>query len=460
MPAAPIPMLEFLHGLAFFALGLFILFAVPRIGRSGIIWPMPLLILFAFGEAVIAWDPVLATAFGAPARPMGPPSLLPPWLRAALLGATYWALLTVGLSLSAPPGRRLPLTLPLVILALYLVGLTTAAVWVGAGQIAPWAEVAARFGLALPGGFLLLRAYRRPFLSGAPPVFWAVNRPLRRVGIALTLSSLLTGALHPTLFLLGPRAPLSLFAALSALLTLCGAVILSGMAQALNIVQARVEEWLEEIRQAQALAADRERISRELHDGIIQSIYAAGLMLEGVRALIPEDPATAQAQLTRVLQSLNQTIQDIRRYIFNLQGGLSSSDLVSGLEELLRDFRINTLLQTRLTVSGEERERLGAEQRQHILQIVREALANVARHAHARRVDIRLTYNTHSLQLQIADDGVGLTMTPTATGQGMRNIRERARLLDGTLDIDSAPGQGVTITLTIPLKGEAWPSAS
>jgi Signal transduction histidine kinase len=177
-------------------------------------------------------------------------------------------------------------------------------------------------------------------------------------------------------------------------------------------------------------------------------------MLEGVRALIPEDPAAAQTQLARVLQSLNQTIQDIRRYIFNLQGGLPPSDLVSGLEELLRDFRINTLLETRLTVSGEEREALGAEQRQHILQIAREALANVARHAHARRVDVRLTYDTRTLQLQIADDGVGLAMTPTATGQGLRNIRERARLLDGTLDIDSAPGQGVTITLTVPLKGE------
>lgn len=148
------------------------------------------------------------------------------------------------------------------------------------------------------------------------------------------------------------------------------------------------------------------------------------------------------------MQSLNQTIRDIRRYIFNLQGSPHPSDLVSGLEELLQDFRINTLLETRLTVSGEERERLGAEQRQHIL------LANVARHAHARRVDVRLTYDTRSLQLQIADDGVGLAMTPTATGQGMRNIRERARLLDSTLDINSAPGQGVTITLTVPLKGE------
>jgi signal transduction histidine kinase len=70
-------------------------------------------------------------------------------------------------------------------------------------------------------------------------------------------------------------------------------------------------------------------------------------------------------------------------------------------------------------------------------------------------VEVRLSYTPRALQLQIADDGVGLAMTPTTTGQGLRNIRERARLLEGTLDIDSAPGQGVTITLTVPyLRGE------
>jgi hypothetical protein len=102
MPVALSPMLEFLHGLAFFVLGLFILFAIPRIGRANIAWPLPLLALFALGEAATAWDPVLAAAFGLPARASGPPSLLPLWLRAALLGTSYWALLTVGLALSAP----------------------------------------------------------------------------------------------------------------------------------------------------------------------------------------------------------------------------------------------------------------------------------------------------------------------------------------------------------------------
>ncbi len=454
MTIALFPMLEFLHGLAFFVLGLFILFALPRIGRASVIWPMPLLALFAFGEALIAWDPVLAPAFGLPSAPAGRPSLFPSGLRAVPAVIAYWALLAVGLSALRAADRPPTLAWPLAILALSLVGLAAAVARVGAERAAPWADVAARFGLALPGGLLALRSYRRPIPPGAPPVFRTAERSLRRVSIALVAFGLLAGALHPTFSLLGHRTPAVLSPVLSALLTLSGSVILSGLIQTLNTVQTRVEEWLEEVRQAQALAADRERISRELHDGIIQSIYAAGLMLEGVQATIPEDPAAAQAQLNRVLQSLNRTIQDIRRYIFNLQGGFPPSDLVGELEALLQDFRINTLLETRFTVSGEERA-VSAEQRQHILQIVREALANVARHAHARRVDVRLTYNIRTLQLRIADDGVGFGMTPTVTGQGLRNIRERARLLDGTLDIDSAPGQGVTITLTVPLKGGA-----
>ncbi|MCS7177975.1 MAG: sensor histidine kinase [Anaerolineae bacterium] len=449
------PMLEFLHGLAFVVLGLFVLFAVPRIGRASIIWPMPLLALFAFGEAVIAWDPVLAAAFGLPTNPTGLPSLLPVGLQAVPVVIAYWALLAASLFVPRAAERSPLLTLPLVVLAFYLGGLVLATLLVGAERVAPWADVAARVGLAFPGGLLALRSRHQPVPPGAPPVFHTAERPLRRVRVAMAAFGLLAGAIQPTLVLLGSRVPSFIFSFLSALLTLCGVAILSGLIGTLHTVQTRVEEWVEEVRQAQALAADRERISRELHDGIIQSIYAAGLMLEGVRAAIPEDPAAAQAQLDRVLRSLNQTIQDIRRYIFDLRGGFPQTDLVSGLEELLRDFRINTLLETRLTVSGEERERLSAEQRQHILQIAREALSNVARHAHARRVDVRLTYDTRTLQLRIADDGVGLAMTPTPTGQGMRNIRERARLLDGTLDIDSAPGQGVTITLTVPLKGEA-----
>lgn len=115
MTIALLPLLEFLHGLAFFVLGLFILFALPRIGRVSVIWPMPLLALFAFGEALIAWDAVLAPAFGLSSPPVGRPSLFPTGLRAVPAVIACWALLAVGLSALRAADRPPTLAWPLAI---------------------------------------------------------------------------------------------------------------------------------------------------------------------------------------------------------------------------------------------------------------------------------------------------------------------------------------------------------
>jgi signal transduction histidine kinase len=150
------------------------------------------------------------------------------------------------------------------------------------------------------------------------------------------------------------------------------------------------------------------------------------------------------------MRSLNQAIQDIRRYIFDLRGKVPEADLQTGLEQLLRDFRVNTLLETQLSIHGDDSRPLRVERRGHVFQIVREALSNTARHAQARKVEVDLAFRTDSLQLRIADDGVGLDQDNTGTGQGLRNIRERVRLLEGKLDIESVPGEGVALTLTVP----------
>jgi two-component system sensor histidine kinase UhpB len=125
-------------------------------------------------------------------------------------------------------------------------------------------------------------------------------------------------------------------------------------------------------------------------------------------------------------------------------------DLEAGLSEMLKDFRVNTLLETEFIVEGEDTRPLGAERRQHVFQVAREALTNAARHAQARRVEVRLRYGVNALQLRLSDDGVGLSALPIDKGQGLRNIRERARLLDGMLDIDTAPNKGMTLILTVP----------
>lgn len=444
--------LEFLRGLVFFVQGLLIFFVAPRIGRLEEARWMSLLALFSLCESVVAWDRVLA-----------PSLLLPfvfsPLLRTLILGVGYGGLLVFAGFLFLR-GRGRPVNLArlapiLVFFLLWLTGLLVASRALPLILVAGVGEAVARLGMGLPGGWLACGGlFRRPLSAGGPHRLSLTQPPSRLMGGALAALGT-TAGISGILRILPSPVPVWVYPVLSGL-SLLGSIALSaGLVWTFAVVQREVEQWATEVLRAQALAADRERISRELHDGIIQSIYAAGLMLEGVQALIPEDPAAAQAQLSRVMVALNHTIQEIRRYIFNLRGGLPEADLIEGLEMLLQEFRINTLLETRLTVQGEVRDIPSAERRQHVFQIVREALANVARHAHARKVEVRLNFGPTAFQVQVADDGVGFAMGPVPTGQGLRNIRERARLLDGTLDIESAPGQGVTLTLTVPYqKGE------
>jgi signal transduction histidine kinase len=275
-------------------------------------------------------------------------------------------------------------------------------------------------------------------------------------GIALGFFSLFGGLIGPAapffpanwfneeLLLQVTGIPVSVFRGL------CGIGMTYGVARALSVVWGELQTWLESMERMQALSRERERIGRELHDGTIQSIYAAGLMLEGARYSMASEPASARAQLTRAIESLNQTIKDIRRYIFDLRGEMPDDNLEAGLRKILKDFRINTLLETEFIVEG-ERARVGPERRQHIFQIARETLTNVARHAQARRVEVSLCYGANELELSMSDDGIGLTALPiNGRGQGMRNIRERTRLLDGALDMHTAPNEGLTLTLTVP----------
>ncbi len=208
--------------------------------------------------------------------------------------------------------------------------------------------------------------------------------------------------------------------------------------------------WIGEVERAQIIAADRERISRELHDGVIQSIYAAGLMLEGAKYEMDKHPQQAMAHLDQVTEALDTTIRDIRRYIFDLRGEVSGEALVPSLRRLLQEFEANTYLQTTMKVVNEPAGPLQRERQQHLYQIVREALSNVARHAHANGVALTVIYSDEGVDIHIADDGVGMDRIPLHKGYGLRNIRERIRLLDGTMKIESAPGKGVTLHISVP----------
>jgi signal transduction histidine kinase len=444
--------LALLHGLAFFALGYSIVFLARRSARLEVARGLLLLAAFGFCEALVAWVPVwFAFSSGSP---------LPNSLRLLLLGAGYAFLLAFALQTQAPSERRqLKRWAPAGgVLALWLTGLAIARL-AGASleQVCLGGEIAARYGMALPGGLMAAWGLRRQaYHTIGRDRLSLVRPPVRVARVALGAFGVFGGLIGPAapffpaswfnqeLLLHTTSIPVALFRGL------CGVVITYGIVRALRIYLSEIDLWVEGVERVQALASERERIGRELHDGIIQSIFAAGLMLEAAQQSIPEDPGIADTQLQHAIDSLNQTIQDIRRYIFDLRGEMPEDDLETGLSKMLKDFRANTLLETELTVDGEDPQALGPERRRHVFQIAREALANAARHAQARRMTVHLKHDTSEMELRISDDGVGASGLPMDKGQGLRNMRERARLLEGMLDIDSAPDKGVTLVLTVP----------
>lgn len=207
-------------------------------------------------------------------------------------------------------------------------------------------------------------------------------------------------------------------------------------------------------RQQLVLLQERERFGMDLHDGIIQSIYAIGLQLEDVESRIAEEPQEVASRVHQVILSLNDVIRDIRNYILDLRPQrFQGRDLQRGLEELARDFRANTFLNVNLTADAVEPDLLSPEQTVEILHVAQEALSNVRKHARASQVELDLVRDADAVVLMIEDNGIGIenVRRENGGGNGLPNMRERARAAHGELNIERGQDNGTRVTLRIPL---------
>ncbi len=220
---------------------------------------------------------------------------------------------------------------------------------------------------------------------------------------------------------------------------------------AIAIENARLYQQVQRL----AVLEERERIGMDLHDGIIQSIYAVGLMLEYSNLLLEEDPTGAKTKLSQAITSLNEVIRDIRNYILDLRPQrFQGQDLASALFEMIRAFRANTLIQADLRVEAESDLGLTQGQAAGLFHIAQEALANVAKHSRARLVDVTLARDGSRVTMSIRDNGRGFDRANVRAyeGHGLRNMEARARLLGGKFAVHSEPGQGTTVTVTVPIE--------
>jgi signal transduction histidine kinase len=198
-----------------------------------------------------------------------------------------------------------------------------------------------------------------------------------------------------------------------------------------------------------AVLEERERIGMDLHDGIIQSIYGVGLSLDNVYHLIDEDPAKAQAGIRHAIDNLNNAIRDLRTYILDLRPRHldNNESLLDGLRRLVSEYRANTLSEAVLTGPRDGLSDLTYSQAVALFHICQEALANVAKHAHARKVNVSLWSTPDRILLEVRDDGKGFDPERVSMniGHGLANMATRARNVGGDLDLSSAPDEGTTV---------------
>lgn len=216
---------------------------------------------------------------------------------------------------------------------------------------------------------------------------------------------------------------------------------------AVAIQNARLYSQVERL----AILEERSRIGMDLHDGVIQSIYAVGLTLESARLAMPPGSDESEVLLDTAVAGLNEAIRDIRNFILDLRPRRFPGDVQMGLQQLVREFQANTMVPVTLSIP-ESLSELPLPLARAIYLTTQEALANVARHARAHEVSVSLFCTSQDVTLNVRDDGRGFDLEAETVriGHGLANMQARAEGLGGSFRIRAVPNHGTSITLELP----------
>lgn len=449
----------FVYGLVFFVLGLAITLQSRRHSRLILARRLHWLALFGYLHGLHEWGDVFI-----PIQATYLPEVGIHFLEAihlGLLALSFTCLFQFGIDLLRPMPVRwawlrwLPVSILLLWALLALIWLMVTSV-----SLVTWhrgVSIWARYLLGLPGaGLAAYGLYRH-----APRLIFPLDdvRTLRVAGLLLAAYAVLGGLivspgpffpanwLNSTVIGNWMGLPIPIFRSLLGLgLTLT-------IIRTLEIFDIEIDRRLSSMEEVQILAAERERIGRDLHDRTLQSIYATGLLLKASHELLGRNDAQeASKALDQATETLDQAVDQVRHHIAELRAQPTTVSLAEGLTRLTHQGVLSSMAEVVLTLNLPEDRPIGAGQVGHLLAIAGEALSNVARHAHARHVQLLAQMEEDCLQLTIADDGRGIPSDYVA-GYGLQNMHERARLLRGELFILSEPGQGTRLQLTVPLGG-------
>lgn len=450
----------FIYGLSFFVLGLSIALQSRVRSRLDLARSVSWLAAFGFTHAFHEWGEYFIPIQSAYLSD-GAVEVLQ-GLRLLLLAVSFACLLEFGARLLRPQSAARRLTLlnaALLIVWLFVTFVPLRAAYQGQ----TWhhlGDALARYGLGFPGALLAGYALRRHSIERIAPLNAPnIVRSLRIVGLSLVAYSLLGGLIPPAVpffpgsvinsqsfaqvFVFPPMVFRSLLGLLMAWFTI----------RALEIFDLELDRRLEEMEQTQILQAEHSRIARELHDGAIQKVYTAGLLVESLSGHLQETEI-AQSRLDRAVGALNDAIQDLRRNLRDLSPNPPVEPLASRLRNLSQDPRFRSFLDIELQVDLPPDPDMDPLRVEHVISIVSEALSNAVRHAEANRVKVLARRRGGQIQITVEDDGVGLP-DEYSSGFGIRNMRDRARLLDGQLQLERTQKGGTRVELRAPVQVES-----
>lgn len=446
----------FVYGQVFFVLGLAITWQSRRHSQLDLARSLSWLGAFGLSHGLHEWGdifiPIQAEYL---ARAWADTLLL---LQVCLLAFSFACLFQFGAETLRPPRSRLH-WIQVIPVGLALAW-ATAFLWTSqvlrwdATQVVTYADVWARYLLGFPGALAAAFGLRQQIRQHVQWQDYSRMAPWFRVAsLALASYAVFGGLFVPV----APFFPANVINAQvvvdlsgmppQVLRSLAGLALAISVVRGLEIFEMEVDRRIEEMEQTQILLTERERISRELHDGAIQTVYTAGLMAESIRKRLDDGPLAIR--MDRVISALQHAIRDLRQFIVELEPDAPRESLVDRLRQLTEEPHLQSLLEVEVNIACDESTPFSPARATHVLAIANEALSNIIRHAHARQVWLTAAPRNGHLELTIADDGIGFS-GEVMPGFGLRNMHDRSRLLGGTLHIGRRAPHGTQVVLTVP----------
>ena len=208
---------------------------------------------------------------------------------------------------------------------------------------------------------------------------------------------------------------------------------------------------LQERLRRSALQEDRERIAHDLHDSIIQDLFAIGLSLQTAVGRIDTDAPTVRVRITDAVDRLDETIGALRRFIFDLRPPVwARPSLASEISRVVTDLSGSYGVDVGIDVDCPP-EMPEPPLTDHILAVIKESVSNSLRHSGGRTIDVRVVCDGSRVLVNVVDDGAGFDPDRDHTGLGLRNLARRVAAVGGEYILDTSPGKGTVVSVTFPM---------